>query len=358
MSFKKFYEYLNDQGKGAEAKPAVDPSDDTGPSGDHAPVAPKTKGKNWDTKAPKSTGKPTPYKTPTSPEKPKAEKGGFADKGSIPVYNPNMKQGGSKNIPGGTEVEGWKTKTEAFLDQTKGMSQAEFTRYMIKECGCDMADDDSLPFVTSYSPGKFHPHPPEAIKYVVVLANKNDRVLESLLQELKKGGGLPKLMRSLVDDHPESLSALTDLFDDDEGGERRVSALVRAMSDGREKFLSGQYDEAVGPPFGLEDEEMDHEDSEDMDGMDMDDEDMGGEEGEMGTPEQGMDDMDGMDMDDEEDPSTGFDPDMDTGEEDEDDLPAPPPPPKKKKKRKRFGYQRLLDAMMMQKYMHDYMNDY
>ena len=50
----------------------------------------------------------------------------------------------------------------------ENMSAKEFASHMLEACSCEMGDDE-LPTVTSYAAGKFHPHPPEVIKYITVL---------------------------------------------------------------------------------------------------------------------------------------------------------------------------------------------
>ena len=134
-------------------------------------------------------GSDKPYRAPGQGTGSNKGETGFADIGDKRlVYTPDTKTGDSPHVPGGKSAGGWenKTKTEQFIDQTKNMTFSEFTQHMLKEGGFE--PDDDLPTVTSYSTGKFHPYPPEAIKYVVVLADKNDRVLENLIHGMKDRG--------------------------------------------------------------------------------------------------------------------------------------------------------------------------
>jgi len=337
MKYPKFLEYLNSKGK-LQEKPTVDPSgDQLDPADDKAPPKAITNGKGWKIEAPSSKEAPKPYKGPGVPEKQKAGEKGFADKGAIPAWNPNMSQGGSKNIPGGKEVEGWKkSKTEAFIEKTKGMDIKSFTQYMIETCGCGGSVEpleDELPMVTSYTAGKFHPYPPEAIRYVVVLANKNDRVLESLIQELKRGGGMKKLVKTLMDDHPETYESLTDLLDDDEGGDQRANALAKSMSE-KLKSFTDMMGESVVSPFGFEDESKDEE--EENEDMEVPDE---GEEDEL------------EDEGDADEKNGDAPPPMEIEPEEQ----SPPMPPPRKKHKKVHGIDRLLKALDRYENMASYM---
>lgn len=369
--YPKFMEYLNSKGK-LQEKPTVDPAADQLDTADSSAVAkspPKavTSGKGWKIEVPSNKEAPKPYRAPGVPVKPKTAETGFADKGSIPAWNPSLATGNSQNLPGGKDVDGgeWAgksgnttdkhrpkevkpTKTESFIKKTKGMDIKQFTEYMMETCGCghsptdtmppDTSDEgeDSLPMVTAYTAGKFHPHPPEAIRYVITLANKNDRVLENLIQELKRGGGLKKLIKALMDDHPESYDSFTDLLDDDEGGDQRANALARAMSE-KMKHFTDMFGESVVPPFGFEDEDGDDSD----DGADSEEESIPDDD--EGGP--GPDDGDEDSADGNVPPPMKMD--------DEGDGGAPPMPPPRK--RKIHGVARLLKALDRYENMASYM---
>lgn len=333
LKFASWKEYLDGKGKLVE-KPEVDPTPDYKGPDDKAPPTAVTKGKSWDTKAPKAD-KPKPYK-PANSGKP-AQKGeaGFADKGDGKlVYKPNTKV--DKAGEGGKKIGSWpKTKTEAFIEKTKDMSMSQFIEHMIGECGCEM--DETLPTVTAYASGKFHPYPPEAIRYVVALAEKNERIMDKLIFELKNAGALPKMLKSLME-HPESYDGMTDLFGDLDEGPKRCKAFARSMDESYNKFMKEQSDlyESVGPPFGLSDEDaesdeglpQDKDDTENMGTEDCPDCDKG-EEGQEMPHDNGDTDVD--DENGEEDM-------MPSGENDIATSPA-------KKLKKKFAEDHLLDSL-------------
>jgi hypothetical protein len=149
------------------------------------------------------------------------------------------------------------TKTESFINKTKGMSLGEFTKYMLDECGCGQVDDETLPFITAYTTGKFQPHPPEVIRYVSVLADKNEGILNNLVSTMISMGYLNKLLRAIFE-HPEAYEELTNLLNDDQDGPSRCDSLVGSMNNSYSKFISdqeGMY-ESVSSPYGFDMEDM------------------------------------------------------------------------------------------------------
>ena len=281
---RSFKEYLSGNGKLVE-KPTVDAKADY-----HGP----------DPKSPE--GNPTPYRAANSGSSASSNReSGFGDMG-----NKSLKYEPKTDVTEKT-VSSWpKTKTEGFLNETKNMSLAQFTKHMIENCGCGQVVSEELPGVTAYTTGKIQPHPPEAIKYVAVLANKNENILDNIVHEIKSTGSLGKLLKSLLQ-HPEAFSEFSALLGDEIDGPRYARLLAKAL---REQGLA----EAVGPPIGpkmKDDEEEEEEDpmgslsdldmgdEEEMDDEDMDDEEMGDEE----MP----DDMDDEEMGDEEMPEDDFD---------------------------------------------------
>ena len=268
-----------------------------------------------------------PYRAAGSDPGQKKGESGFADLGAKElVYNP-----------------GTGTKTEQFLDATKGMNLKEFTEFMSQECGCNI-QSESLPTVTAYAAGKFQPHPPEAIRYVTALANKNERLMESLVHELKREGALGKLVKALMD-HPETYGEMTQLLSGSTEGLSRARSLARAMNENYSNFLQEHLSEHVGPPFGGQDMGDDEEDSDDPDATDDnggdDDDDMGGDMGDDDGSDQDMDGDDDQDMGDDQDDGSD-----DMGGETGDDQDAmgggsgKPPFPKKK-----FAHNNLLGSM-------------
>ena len=280
-------EYVNDQGKLVEKPEVTAVADYTGP----------------DSKAPQGKNS-TPYKAANDKTKSPSfdvEKNGLGDLGNNELkYNP-------KTDYSQTVVKSW-TKTEGFINKTKNMSLAEFTKYMLDECGCGAVDDADLPYVTAYTTGKFQPHPPEAIKYVVVLANKNNNILDSMVQEMKQSGVLGKVLKALLD-HPESYDQLTSLFGDSEQGPSRCKLFAKSMNNNVQNFVKDHDSvyESVSKPYGFDVEE------EDEDEMDMGDED----EMSLDMGDEDEEDMGDEDMGDEDEEDMG---DEDMGDEDEEDM--------------------------------------
>ena len=236
-------------------------------------------------------------------------------------------------------------KTESFINKTKNMSLANFTKYMLEECGCGQVEGDDLPYVTAYTTGKFQPHPPEAIRYISALAGKNDGVLENLLSTMMSMGYLKPLLKIIFSD-PQAYEELTGLFSDDKDGPDRCKSFAGAMSNSYSKFLADQDDlyESVSSPMGFEledlgeedadeedsEEDSDHEEEEDLDS------DEGSEEDSSTEDEEEYDDDD--DMEDEEEDSS------------EDDM-EDEEPKQEKRLKKKFAHDHLLNAMRNHEHM-------
>jgi len=300
--FKSFSDYVEDRKSegGLVGQPKVKVvADYDGPT---ASSPPKSKG----------ASSAAPYKTPVGnidPNK-KSDKSGFADLGDKKlVYVPDCKSGKP------TEKD-WPTKTEQFMNDTKNMSSREFAAYMLSEHCSLCNEDDSLPMVSGAN-GPFHPHPSEAVRYVVALSKNNPRIVDHLIHDAKRTGVLNKLIEAILE-HPESYEHLSHLLGD-ERGEARSNQLARALN---------KVAEHVGPPQGLSDDDDmgdDEHDSEDHDDMGDDDEhgsdDHDDDMGDMGDDEdhddhEDEDDLEGSDMDDEEDEDDDQDqPHPDDGEE-------------------------------------------
>lgn len=269
-------------------------------------------------------------KTPNAPEgggypyvakdeKVKVGEKGLAELGEKELeYNPDTKN--AKKV----------TKTEGFLNKTKGMSLSEFTKYMLEECGCGQVNDETLPFITAYTTGKFQPHPPEVIKYVSVLADKNQGILENLVSQMISMGYLNKLLKTIFE-HPQAYEELTSLFSDEGEGPNRCKSFAGAMNNSYAKFLSDQDGlyESVSSPIGFEkeDEDIEGDEDEDMDMEGDEDEDMGSEDTE-GDEDEDM----GMESDEDE------------------DMEGDMGPPERKLKKK-FAHDNLLGAMKNHEYM-------
>lgn len=235
------------------------------------------------------------------------------------------------------------TKTESFINKTKGMSIAEFTKYMLEECGCGMVGGEDLPSVTAYTTGKFQPHPPEVIRYISVLADKNQGILENLVSTMISMGYLNKLLKAIFE-HPQAYEELTSLFSDDRDGPSRCGSFVGAMNNSYSKFVQDQAGlyESVSSPLGFDDYE-DEEESEEDHEEDAEEEDMGDEESE---DEVEMDDME--DMGDEESSEEN---DEDSEDEVGDEESMEEPKPEEKRLKKKFAHDHLLSAMKNHEHM-------
>ena len=182
-------------------------------------------------------------------------------------------------------------KTQEWIDKTKGLSLAEFTR-KIRESR----------LAGVQSPSKTY----ESIKETVAVCKGNRSYVKDVVLEMKRQGVFETFFAAMAR-HPESFNVIAKLME----------------SDGYARKLVMAIDEMVGPPVGgdemdmpapkmkhkhkmkgkmhdMGDEDMGDEDmgDEDMGDEDMGDEDMGDEEGEDLGDEDGMggEDMGGEDM--------------------------------------------------------------
>lgn len=284
-------EYLNQQGK------MVEPI--TAPVADYSGMDPKT-----------PPGSDQPYRAPGQNMGKNKSETGLGDMGDKKLaYTPDVKSGNSPHVPGGKSAGCWetKTKTEQFIEKTKNMTFSEFTQHMLETNKFE--SDENLPTVTSYTTGKFHPYPQEAVRYVAAIADKNDRILESLIYQMKERGMLDRILKSLME-HNETFDILSNLFEENENGPRRCQFFAKSMNNRIVKFR-----EAVGPPMSeLDDEEFSEPpegDEEDSLG-ELDGEDTENDEEEMDDEDEEMDD----EYNDDEDDMDGDDEEMD----DEDDM--------------------------------------
>jgi hypothetical protein len=396
MSFKTWNEYLNQSGK-----LVTDPKKEEVPDYHGKPAAAPLSGKKDKDMggADKGQSKFTSYiSSKSKPVKGQPMEKGLVDKGPKAVPHPkvdpvpqgkagkvvsspwNKEKQGPCEYPANPNKKPKMVKSEMFLSKTKDMPIGEFMQYMYEEVGVDM-EDETLPMVTAYAPGKFHPHPPEAIKFIAALAKKNPRVMDALVHELKGQDGLEGLMGASME-HPETYSILTKMFGDEDKGPSRSKAFGRAMDDDYRGFREKHgLEEAVGPPFGMDDEldtgsggphrhkddSMGDEDPNDDDNLEHPDADeegdngagaaIGDEEGgDPGVAPEGGDDANTANEpaseDDGEAPEP-FDHDGEHGqEEDKDTLPP------MKKSSKKFAHHHLLDAMADHDHMKKAMKGY
>ena len=288
-------------------------------------------------------GKPYVAKTVKAGEKPLGELGSEETK-----YEPDTDTSKVHKI----------TKTEGFLNKTKGMNLSEFTKYMLEECGCGQVSGDDLPYVTAYSTGKIQPHPPEAIRYISALASKNNGILENLVSTMVSMGYLNTLLKTIFS-YPQAYEELTSLFSDDKEGPSRCNSFVGAMNNSYGKFLSDQEGlyESVSGPIGFEDEIEDEEDFEGEGDESSDEDEFGPEEDDLeNSDDEGDTDDSDEEFEDEED-MEGSDEEFNDDEESEgDDLELdrdsePSEEPKPKRLKKKFAHDHLLDAMKKHEFM-------
>lgn len=266
MIFQKFQEYLDSNKKLKTAGKVQVVADFEG----KVNSKPAKEKKPKDAGGAEQKGEMKPYKGGTDAKDPNKgkDKGGLAEKGSKELeYKP-------KTDAEGTKKATWpKTKTEAWLEKTRGLSLAEFTKTIrneavkgLDECACQ----------------ETQPH--NAIKNTVEVCKCNKQYLSSLVREMKRNNMFNSLFSEMIQ-YPEAYANLAVLMGKDESVARK---LVRALN------------EDVGPPMGDEamvpmkkkvkpnisdldssdsDMDMDSEDDSDMDSDSCDDssDDMEGE---------------------------------------------------------------------------------
>lgn len=355
MAHLKFQEYLDRNNKLQTSGKVKQIADFDG----KVDTKPTKEKKHKDAGGKGQDGEMKPYKGGTDGKDPNKGKlgDGFAHKGDAKLkYTPKTTVP-AKVGEGGNKKATWpKTETQAWIDKTKGMSLAEFTKTVredslkgLSECACQEA-----------------PH--NSIKETVSVCKCNQKYVSALVREMKRNGMFGKLFAEMTQ-HPEAYKVLAKLMERDESYSRR---LVNALNE----FAGPPMDmgDMGGPPMAkklpLHKKKKPMPPMDDM-GGDMGDEDMPPPEDEMGDEgddlgldvpaedddelgDMGHDDMGdeemGDDMGDEDMPPPEDDMgDMgDMGDDMGDDMPPPPhdkigklPPPKKKK----HGIDHLLGAM-------------
>lgn len=279
MAYKSFQEYLDHKNKLWTTGKVEKVSDYTGPNDTKPPKGemPKDAGGKGE------SGSAAPYASGSAKKPAKGEKG-FADEGPKDlVYKPKTDVP-TKVGEGGKKVASWpKTKTQEWLDDTRGMSLAEFTKKLrseatqgLDECACQGA---SSPF--------------DSVKKAANLCKCNRNILAAFVREMKRNESFTEFVAELLQ-HPETYVEMAKLMEDEDGS-IYARRLVRAMN------------EMVAPPAHDEDEEDELE--------------------------PGTDDM-------------GDEPPMDDLEGEGPPMDMPMPPPKKKKKKKKpHAHNHMLDAM-------------
>lgn len=328
MAHMKFQEYL-DRNKKLKTSGTVKQIADFEGSIETKPAKEK---KHKDAGGKGQDGEIKPYKGGTDAKDPNKGKlgDGFAHKGDSKLkYEPNTTVP-AKVGEGGKKHATWpKTKTQEWVDRTKGMSLAEFTKTVrtealkgLDECSCQES-----------------PH--NSIKETIAVCKCNQKYVSALVREMKRNGLFGKLVKEMVD-HPETFKALAILMERDEMYARKLAKAMNEMVAPPMGDENGGGD-IGGPPMHKMKKKKPFPHPGNM-GMDDDDMGMGDDDEEMPHPDDmhddddmdsdDSDDMDGDDMDDDLD-----DDDLGLGDDDMggDDLPAPPhdkigkiAPPKKK----------------------------
>ena len=222
-NFRKFKEYLDNRGK-LQEKPIESDDADTGPKPEKYPESPATSGKNWKTTTPQD--KPKAYMgVGTDPGQQKYDKGFANDGNKNLIYEPKV---GKPEKEGGKKLDTWpKGKTEAFLDNTRALTLAEFASYVSEQSKNGLQD---LPTITAYKTGPICPDPMQAMRYVVTLAAANDRLMESLVVMLKSQGSLDRFLREATN-HTDTYNELAFMLADPENGSTVARRLVKALSE-------------------------------------------------------------------------------------------------------------------------------
>ena len=328
MAHMKFQEYLDRNNKLKTSGTVKQIADFEG-SIDTKPAKEK---KHKDAGGKGQDGEVKPYKGGTDAKDPNKGKlgDGFAHKGDSKLkYEPDVTVP-AKVGEGGKKQATWpKTKTQEWVDKTKGMSLAEFTKTVredalkgLDECSCQES-----------------PH--NSIKETVAVCKCNQRNVSALVREMKRNGLFGKLVKEMVD-HPETFKALAILMERDEMYARK---LAKAMN---EMVAPPMGDDAGGGDIGGPPMHKMKKKKLPPDMMGMDDDDMGED---MPHPDDmhddDMDDMDDMGDEDMDDMDDMGDEDMDDMDDmGDEDMPAPPHdkigkigPPKKS------AHQNLMAAM-------------
>jgi hypothetical protein len=222
MIFQRFKEYLNDKGD-LQKKPIVDPDADTGPSGKSSPRPPKavTKGKNWKNMEAAQINdggdgtKPAPYMAPgTDPgmetadgDKGKADPLGQKGDRSL-VYKPKTEDQTLKMKKlHNTTPE--KTKTEEFLNITKGLSPERYAEYILRK-----TDAKSVKQVIE----------------TVEIINKNELLVETFVREMKRKGDFVKLVEAVLA-QPETYGEIATALASPSKGKNVAHQLAKAVNE-------------------------------------------------------------------------------------------------------------------------------
>ena len=112
-----------------------------------------------------------------------------------------------------------KIKTEAFLNHTSELSNAEFTAAMMENTSIPK------PKLTSLDGRQFTPEPAETMRYVVALALKNENLMSRLVREVRRNGGLEKLVAELFS-HNETFAIIAEAASENSRINRKLNEAV------------------------------------------------------------------------------------------------------------------------------------
>jgi hypothetical protein len=277
MGHMTFQEYLDRNNK-LLTKPAVKDIADYDGTVETKPAKEK---KHKDAGGIGQTGDVKPYKVGMDAKDPNKNtmKDGLADKGdSAMKYNPKMTSGKGDNMPGGTKKASWpKTPTQEWVEKTKNLSLAEFTKVIrnealqgYSECGCGET-------------------PVDTIKKTVEVCRCSNRNVSALVREMKRNGLFSDLVTEMAH-HQETFDVIANLMEDEIYARKLAKSLNEMVAPpvGGDEPMMGKKK----PDMNMNGSEEDMGDEEDMD---MDDMDMGSEDD---MDSEDMDDMDSEDMDD------------------------------------------------------------
>ena len=266
MTYKKFQEYLDANNK-LKTSGTVKKIADYEGKVDTKPVK-ETKHKDAGGKG--QDGEIKPYKGGTDAKDPNKGKltDGFADKGDKKLkYTLDDKVGKTTDgVPGGKGAATWpKTKTQEWVEKTRHLSLAEFTKAVRDEAFEGLENTKEAPH--------------NSIKETVSACKCNKKHVSALVREMKRNGLFGKLVAEMVQ-HPETFKALSILMERDESYARKLVSAMNEMIappiDGGLSMLGKKKPLGGLPHPDMSDDDSD-EDSDDLDdGSDEDDMDSDG----------------------------------------------------------------------------------
>lgn len=196
-NFQNFQEYLDAKGK-TQDTPIIKADGDTAPEPTVKPPKAATKGKNWSFPAPKDEAKP--YSAAGVKDGyGKAEKGlGNTGDKRLKWEPKTTKEHGEEESSG---EQSWPNQKEDSPWQPNTAPQQEFPKmseWLLERKSKMQIEVDNIPTVYAHREGRIMPDPMESIIYSSFIINENDRFLEALVIEMKKKGGLKKLMEKTL----------------------------------------------------------------------------------------------------------------------------------------------------------------